>query len=263
MISEANGWSQGACMLQSAGYAVQGKGWMPFQAFDMTDANNPRQINVSFRLNNATPTKLQWDMSWDGTTFADQDGYAGRNYTFIHNTDYNPDYYLDPTLDPTYNDVVYAWWPYYRGSHPYLEDKFSLIITPNFPSTYNDTFTFIAPAAKTSSLADAKADVEKINVFPNPYYGFNSRETTRAGKYVTFSHLPAKAKIRIFDLAGTQVRVINKNDPSQFINWDLQNQNNYPVASGVYIAYIDMPGIGATKIVKIAVVQEQQILNVY
>jgi hypothetical protein len=130
------------------------------------------------------------------------------------------------------------------------------------PNTSADSFTFTSPAV-TNSSALAKVDVDKINVFPNPYYGFNSRETTRAGKYVTFSHLPAQATIRIFDLAGTEVRVINKNDASQFINWDLQNENGYPIASGVYIVYVDMPGIGVTKIIKVAVVQEQQILNTY
>jgi hypothetical protein len=130
------------------------------------------------------------------------------------------------------------------------------------PNTSADSFVYTEPAV-TKSVAKAKLDVEKINVFPNPYYGFNSRETSRAGKYVTFSHLPNKATIRIFDLAGKQVRVIHKNDDTQFINWDLLNENSYPVASGVYVVYVDMPGIGATKILKLAVVQEQQILNVY
>jgi hypothetical protein len=31
-----------------------------------------------------------------------------------------------------------------------------------------------------------------------------------------------------------------------------------PVASGLYIVYIDMPAIGATKILKAAIIQEQQ-----
>lgn len=52
----------------------------------------------------------------------------------------------------------------------------------------------------------AKKDVEKINVFPNPYYGYQYRELAPNNKYVTFSHLPDNAIIRIFDLSGVLVK---------------------------------------------------------
>jgi hypothetical protein len=45
------------------------------------------------------------------------------------------------------------------------------------------------------------------------------------------------------------------------MRWNLNNQANLPVASGLYIAYIDMPDLGATKIIKVAIIQEQQILD--
>ncbi|NIU07303.1 MAG: hypothetical protein GWN81_00190, partial [Phycisphaerae bacterium] len=63
----------------------------------------------------------------------------------------------------------------------------------------------------------AKEDVEEINVFPNPYYGFNPQETDLLDRFVTFNHLPEKATIRIIDLAGTIVRTLEKNDDSQFL----------------------------------------------
>ena len=78
-----------------------------------------------------------------------------------------------------------------------------------------------------------------------------------------FSHLPDKATIRIFDLSGVLVKTINKNDQTQFITWNLQNDSGYPVASGVYVVYVDMPTLGATKVLKLAIVQEEQILKVY
>ncbi len=138
-----------------------------------------------------------------------------------------------------------------------------VIFLTNKPNGLDDQFTYTAPAASTNSSDLAKADVNKINVFPNPYYGFQTRETARDAKYVTFSHLPAQATIRIFDLSGVLVKTINKNDPTQFIRWNLQNDNGYPVASGVYVVYVDMPSIGTTKVLKLAVVQEEQILKVY
>jgi hypothetical protein len=45
------------------------------------------------------------------------------------------------------------------------------------------------------------------------------------------------------------------------MRWDLANEDGLPVASGLYIAYIDMPDLGTTKILKMAIVQEQQVLD--
>lgn len=134
------------------------------------------------------------------------------------------------------------------------------------PNTPNDAFTYTAPGTSTSADL-AKEDVERINVFPNPYYGTHYRETSRDAKYVTFSHLPDKATIRIFDLAGVMVRTLQHNNSnpatSQRTTWDLKNNDNYPVASGIYIVHVDMPDLGVTKVLKLAVIQEQQILKVY
>jgi hypothetical protein len=107
----------------------------------------------------------------------------------------------------------------------------------------------------------AKTQINDINVFPNPYYGVNSEEINKYNRFVTFSHLPAKATIRIFNLAGVLVRTINKNDDGQFQRWDLANDNGLPVASGLYIAYIELPDLSETKILKLAIIQEQQILD--
>ena len=105
--------------------------------------------------------------------------------------------------------------------------------------------------------------VDQINVYPNPYYGVNTEELNKYNRFVTFTHLPANAKVRIFNLAGVLVKNIDKTDDGQFLRWDLANQDGLPVASGLYIAYIDLPDLGTTKILKLAIVQEQQILDRY
>jgi hypothetical protein len=113
----------------------------------------------------------------------------------------------------------------------------------------------------TNDPALAKNDVGNINVFPNPYYGVNTEELNKYQRFVTFSHLPQRATIKVFNLAGIQVRTIQKNSTSQFERWDLANESGLPVGSGLYIVHIDMPDIGAQKILKLAIVQEQQILD--
>ena len=131
----------------------------------------------------------------------------------------------------------------------------------NKPNTANDSYTFTAPAVGFDNEL-AKQDIaDDVNVFPNPYYGANPQELNKYQRFVTFSHLPERATIRIFNLAGQIVTTIEKNGGDQYQRWDLLNSKALPVASGVYIAYIDMPDIGTTKILKLAIIQEQQILD--
>ena len=145
-------------------------------------------------------------------------------------------------------------------------DLHSFILTPTRPNFVTDVFAFSAPAASAgASLETASAD--KVGVFPNPYYAFNAAESNRFNRFVTFNNLPPKATIRIFNLAGQLVRRIDKDDTSQFTRWDLANTSNFPVASGVYVAHLElmMPADNSvvTKILKVAVIQEQEILNSY
>jgi hypothetical protein len=123
-----------------------------------------------------------------------------------------------------------------------------------------DTFTF-TPGAASYNADQAKNDVKEINVFPNPYYGVNPEELNKYNRFVTFNHLPNAAKIRIFNLAGQLVRTIDKNTTDQFQRWDLLNGAGLPVASGLYIVYIDMPDLGTTKTLKVAIIQEEQVLD--
>ena len=130
------------------------------------------------------------------------------------------------------------------------------------PTTSTDEWTFGTTAASYGGDMTDKM-VDMINVFPNPYYGYHQLETLRSDKYVTFNHLPQKADIRIFNMGGVMVKKIVKDDATQLATWDLKNQYRLPVASGIYIAHIDLPDVGKEKILKIAIVQEEQILLSY
>lgn len=105
--------------------------------------------------------------------------------------------------------------------------------------------------------------MKKINVFPNPYYGAHSNEANRFDRYVTFNHLPQKATFRIFNLAGVQVRKMEKDTPEQFFTWDLLNESGLPVASGLYIVHIDMKDLGKEKVLKLMLIQSDQVLEYY
>ena len=79
-------------------------------------------------------------------------------------------------------------------------------------------------------------------------------------KYVTFNHLPVTGKVqfRIFNIAGTQVASFLKTTTSQYQKWNMRNTNDYPLASGVYVVHIDMPDIKKSKVLKLAIVTEEE-----
>jgi hypothetical protein len=119
------------------------------------------------------------------------------------------------------------------------------------------TFWFTAPGRIENDLELARKDVEKINVFPNPVYAGVQIGPNGLVREVKINHLPRLATIRIFDLGGRQIRKLTKNDPSQFLMWDLRNAKGKPVASGLYVIYIDMPELRKTKTLKLMIVQSE------
>ncbi len=218
--------------------------------FEVWNVDNNQQVNVLF-----------WDRSGDPTVTGGKSWNTdNREYLWCVNNKYDPTTPLDPSSQTVSDNATWNWVIYLST---FTTGDVLKFIYANPLQMGQDTFTFNAPAGKDSTMDLARADVNKINVFPNPYYGYQPRETSRDNKYITFSHLPTNATIRIFDLSGVLVKTIRKTDPTQFTTWNLQNDSGYPVASGIYIAYIDLPDLGSTKILKIAIIQEQQILKVY
>jgi|TARA_B100001971_G_scaffold7380_1_gene6054 hypothetical protein len=254
--------SQGAFYRRDQGYGFAGIGDIPFAAYDMTDPANPRQLNISIVENDfgdgSNTANMIFDMGWNGAEFYD---LGGREYIFIHNSDYNGGVdYGDDNWAPD-SDVLYAIWPQARGSHTYLEAVFTLDIFCSKSAIPGvDSWSFTIEGAQTG-LAVSQADIDMISVYPNPYYGFHELEESRSDKYISFNNLPEKATIRIFTMGGTMVREIKKDDSGQFIQWDLANQYGYPVASGLYIIHVDTDH--GEKILKLALVQETQVLKYY
>ncbi|MCF8259131.1 MAG: T9SS type A sorting domain-containing protein, partial [Melioribacteraceae bacterium] len=85
----------------------------------------------------------------------------------------------------------------------------------------------------------------------------HSNETGMYDRFITISHLPQRAVIRIFNLAGQLVKKIEKNSTFQFLRWDLRVDSGLQIGPGVYIAHIEMPDLGKTKILKFSVIHEQ------
>ena len=128
-----------------------------------------------------------------------------------------------------------------------------------------DVKLFIPQSVRTNDFNAAMHEVEKINVFPNPYYGMNRAELDRLHRFVTFNHLPYSAVIRIFTLGGDLVKTLRKENDSQFAQWDITNESGLPVAGGLYLAYLQLSDISGRalgeKSLKLMIVPEKQSLE--
>ena len=249
------------------GYIFQDRVPICLSAWDI-ESDPPRRLEVGF-LENLQPGGLvngAYGPAWYNT-ISNVASSGPREWLFIFDLDYtnpnegqNSDILLNSGL---YTEALPHMWIVFSARRQeafFPQEDATFTLMANHVNTASDVFSFTIPGAEVSDEFAAE-DVKKITVFPNPYYGVNEAETSRYSKFVTFSHLPPATKIRIFDLSGTLVRVLEKDDPDQFLRWDLSNDNGLPVASGMFIAHIDMPGIGKSKIVKLAVIAEQQFLE--
>lgn len=241
---------------------------VPLAVYDV-DANPPRRLAVAFLENNAVDGKVDGRYNPGVTGTTNNTASTGpREWLWIFDADYsetpNPAWQVEIIEGP--QPVMYfATWQ--RRNANAWTDGNVITITPNRPNTPDDAFSFNAPAPKKGGALDA-ASAQNIGVYPNPYYAFNPAEENLLNRFVTFNNLPPNATVRIFNMAGQLVRKLEKvNDPSQFLRWDLQNQTGLPVASGMYIAHVEatLPATGAkaVKVLKLAVIQEQEVLEVF
>ena len=170
--------------------------------------------------------------------------------------------YFNATLFTTYLDG--STLPTAEGHAAYgsgFDSASSIVWRTPKPISSRDIFTFSTDGL--GMLAN-DYDVDRVTVWPNPYYGYNPEERDALDRRVMFSHLPKEgpATIRIFALDGTLVRTIKHNDTgSQHTYWDMKNNFELPVASGMYIAHVETNR--GDKILKLAVIQPEQRLDVY
>ena len=220
---------------------------IPFEVWDMECAECPdgtQQIDI-------TIYDRAQSYSTPGDTIYAFNPY-NRMYThFIHQPHAGDAGLYDGGVDQhlTWNVV---WWDTQFNQGDKLTFNYA-----NPLQTGVDVFSFSTQEMSTVS----SNDVSGVSVYPNPYYGFHELETSRKDKYVSFNHLPQQATIDIYTMGGTYVRQIEKDDISQFARWDLENQYGYPVASGLYIVRVTSGG--EEKILKLALVQETQVLKYY
>jgi hypothetical protein len=258
--------SKGYCYLRGGtpNYAYQGYFDSPITIWDVTNPASPRQLQYWFVEQNGGPFK---DNQW-----TPGDASSDREYLFISNETYSETPNANYTGDHKVNaeaggwPMLYAiWFTRTDATKPAWNNGDVLKINATQIVTPNDKWTF-SPVPPTKNSDQAAADIAKITAFPNPYYGFQRLEVNRFNRFITFTNLPSDhaSTIRIFNVGGQHVRTLQKSaDGLQYVQWDLRTENNMPAASGMYVVYVDIPDLGKSKVLKIAVIQEQEVLDVF
>ena len=171
------------------------------------------------------------------------------------------------SIQPILNNPNSGWcWEFNSGS------KFSIgdVVQLKFlnPVKAGEDRWVLTPSALVAATNEQEQDqLDLLNVFPNPYFAFNVEEKTPLGRFVTFTHLPeGEATIRIYSLGGHFVNRLDHGSSSfagtSFEQWDLTNQSGIPVASGMYIVHIEIPGVGE-RMLKLAIFQPEERLDIY
>lgn len=241
---------------------------VPFTVWDMSNPASPRQLTTSWRDQD------------NSATYNPPEDDDGVEIVFIHYRTYNasggqwpyqgcigcvPADWSDQVTVGANADIMYAMSLGLVAGHTLGEDTSKFVVIPLVGLKLSDVY-HITPAAPTKNAALKKADVNNILAVPNPYFATNAYERNQFNRVVRFTNLPKqdtiRIVIRIFNLAGDMVKVIDRdvNDPLTTSDWDLTNANDLPVASGMYIVYIDIPGVG-TRILKVAVVMPEERLD--
>jgi hypothetical protein len=149
------------------------------------------------------------------------------------------------------------------GSPPPAGTTVRIITTK--PNSADDSFTFDTGSFLASGGEEPLevTNFKKINVFPNPYKAYNPLESPSNSdeQFVTFTHLPESVTIRIYSLSGLLIRTLVKSNESPFMQWDLKNESDLRVASGLYLAHIESSELDMNKTLKIAVIQRVQTLE--
>jgi hypothetical protein len=109
---------------------------------------------------------------------------------------------------------------------------------PMYGWSMNDLQTTLASRDVLASALDL------INVVPNPYYAFSEYERNRIDTRVKIVNLPDQCTVTIYNVSGKMIRQFKKDNEITSVDWDLKNTIGVPIASGVYLIHVEVPGVG-------------------
>ena len=130
--------------------------------------------------------------------------------------------------------------PYYKNMNVFQSD-FEDSVNKGFPYV---KFNLNNMASKKNEPKVLSNILDKINVVPNPYNAYSSYEKTQLDRVIKITNLPRDCQIKIFNVGGTLIKSFDKSNDLTWIDWNLTNSSDIPIAGGVYIIHVSVPGVG-------------------
>lgn len=96
----------------------------------------------------------------------------------------------------------------------------------------------------TDNSTQLANNLSEIKVVPNPYYAYSAYESGRLDNRVKITNLPYICNVKIYNVGGKLIRSFKKDSPVTYLDWDLKNGKGIPIASGIYLIHVDVPGVG-------------------
>jgi len=210
---------------------------------------------------------LSGSWTWDDGLYFREIPYSSVAWTTpgTKSTDYNPDG-GDQTLGRFFFELADTTYLVANPDSMIPPPATIRVLSQKFTSA--DVYEFRTIPVGTAPGSIVGNDVNDILAVPNPYYAHSAYELTQFDRVLKFTNIPAAydVTIRIFNMGGDLVRTIQRQASSAdlastaTIIWNLNTDNNLPVASGVYIYRVDVQGVGS-KTDRIAVFIEQERLD--
>ncbi len=131
-----------------------------------------------------------------------------------------------------------------------------LRVIPATDISSEDVYSFTTQAS--DAVVTSEAALSDIKVVPNPYIVRNVWEVSPDYAKIMFTHLPENCTIRIYTMAGDLITTLIHGDAEDegpgYEWWDLLTENEQKLVSGIYIYYVEAPGIGE-RVDKFAVIR--------
>ncbi|UKN00736.1 T9SS type A sorting domain-containing protein [Paracrocinitomix mangrovi] len=250
-----------------------GMSYFPGYAIDIETGE---RLNLAFAENSWLNGSNGTDMLWNPTNeYVDNVGnpiFGGGHYIYIFgnsieddntmpaydNGDYmqtmlqneiSQDYYkvwkncmwvLSPMLEDNHTLLETDVRIQLRVSHPYQQKTFTGVNNGNPAYRFNTNELYTS-----TQITNQQIDkLDLIKIVPNPYYGYSEYENGQLDNRIKITNLPENCTITIWNISGQLVKTITKDNPSTFQDWNMKNDQGIPIASGLYIFHIDVPGVG-------------------
>ena len=248
--------------------AGTGWSWFPGYAIDLEKGT---RLNMMFGEDSWLGSENGQDMifnpSPNAATPLGQVLFGGKHYIYVMSTDYagdneqdNP--HWDALNDPTdlnkrtmLKECRWVSIPMWNNGYDWLDNEVRVSLRVSrrydlFEATGSNsgiphyTFDTRDISTVTNDATTAENELANIRVVPNPYYAYSDYEQNQLDNRVKITNLPNRCVVSVYTVNGTLVRRFDKDSPETFLEWDLKNTANIPIASGLYVIHIEVEGVG-------------------